>query len=364
MQRREFIIGGMTAMFMAKYAIASADALSTPRLEIVATSPWLANGVAVSSDGNYFLNFPRLQGHIVSPALARVTKSGLVPFPDNQWNRWQPGEDGLNSLVNVNACHIFADNLLWVVDQGAPQGEQAVTGAAKLVAFDIHSGEQKQLIRFDEQALPQGGAPNDLRIYQHFIYVTDSGLGGIIIHNMQNGRTLRRLSKSALLRKPDNLNQKGFKGRVLQDKSGNRPNVHSDVIEVSADGMWLYFATPTGPLYRVSTAALKDESLDNATLESQIQKVANIPSIGGSAIDASGNIYLSDVENRSVEILRPDGKKERLIQDDRLISPDALVIEKGWIYVPAPQMEFTSNNNGGKDATKAPWMIYRFRLPA
>lgn len=362
MQRREFIVGGVAAMCMAKSTIAAADALLKPGLEVVATSPWLANGIAVSSNDDYFLNFPRLQGHIASPALARVTKSGPVPFPGNQWNKWRPGEDGLNSLVNVNACHIFADNLLWVVDQGAPQGEKAAKGAAKLVAFDIHSGEQQQLIRFDEQALPQGGTPNDLRIRQHFIYVTDSGLGGIIIHDLQNGRTLRRLSKSTLLRKPDDLDQKGFRGRVLQDKSGIRPAVHSDVIEVSADGMWLYFATPTGPLYRVSTAALRDASLDDATLERQIQKVADIPSTGGSAIDALGNIYLSNVENRSVDVLRPDGKKEVLIQDDRLLSPDALVIEKGWVYVPAPQMELTSSNNGGKDATKAPWMIYRFRL--
>jgi len=348
---------------MAKSAMVFADAMTKPGLEVVATSPWLANGVAVSAEGDYFLNFPRLQGHAVSPALARVTESGLIPFPGNQWNTWQPGEDGLYSLVNVNACHIFSDNLLWVVDQGAPQGEQRLKGAAKLVAFDIHSGEQKQLIRFDENALPPGGAPNDLRIHQHFIYVTDSGLGGIIIHDMQSGRTLRRLSESALLRKPDNLNQRGFKGRVLQDKSGKRPSVHSDVIEVSADGTWLYFATPTGPLYRISTAALRDESLDDATLESHIHKVADIPSIGGSAIDASGNIYLSDVENRSIEMLRPDGRQERLIQDDRLISPDALVIEKGWVYVPAPQMELTSSNNGGIDATKAPWRVYRFRLP-
>lgn len=27
------------------------------------------------------------------------------------------------------------------------------------------------------------------------------------------------------------------------------------------------------------------------------------------------------------------------------------------------QREFTKSNKGGKDATKAPWKIYRFRLP-
>ena len=62
--------------------------------------------------------------------------------------------------------------------------------------------------------------------------------------------------------------------------------------------------------------------------------------------------------------LTPEGVRETLIQDDRLITPDALVIdESGWMYIPAPQIEAISTNNNGKDETRAPWYIYRFRLP-
>ena len=362
MLRREFIIGGLASLCLTHPAFAAAAKFKAPALQLFTTSPWLANGIAVAPGGESFINLPRFQGHLQSPALARITASGPVAFPGNQWNSWQPGEDGIDKLVNVNACHIFDDGLLWVVDQGAPQGGQPARGAAKLAAFDIHSGELKQLIRFDEQTLPEGSAPNDLRIHGNLIYVTDSGSGGIIIHDLKSGRTSRRLSGSHFLRKPNELNQKGYQGRVLQDGSGKRPAVHSDVIEVTADGVWLYYATPTGPLYRIRTADLNNSSLDDAALESRLEKITDIPSIGGSAIDKSGNIYLSSVEKRSIDRLKPNGETETLIKDERLITPDALFIADGWVYVPAPQIEYLSANNGGKDDTHAPWAIYCFRL--
>ncbi|WP_053141007.1 SMP-30/gluconolactonase/LRE family protein [Erwinia billingiae] len=363
MQRREFISGSLAAICLASPVLAFAKSATKPALQRFAQSPWLSNGIAVATDGSCFLNFPRFQGHLKSPALARITEKGPVAFPGNQWNRWQPGDDGVNTLVNVNACHIFGDNLLWVVDQGAAEGEKPGPGAAKLIAFDRTSGEVKKLIRFDKTSLPEGGAPNDLRIHGSLIYVTDSGLGGIIIHDLASGKTVRRLSASTLLRKPENAIQRGFKGRVLQDASGKKPAVHSDVIEVTADGEWLYYATPTGPLYRIRTALLRDAALSDAMLEKQLEKVADIPSIGGSAIDAAGNLYLSNVEKRSIDRLTPEGVRETLIQDDRLITPDALVIDKsGWMYIPAPQIEAIGTNNHGKDETHAPWYVYRFRL--
>lgn len=360
MHRREFIAGGLATLCLTRTAFAVAESKVKPQLQVAATSPWLTNGIAVSAGGAMFLNFPRFRGHENSPSLARVTPSGLTPFPDNHWNEWKRGEEGVDSLVNVNACHNFGDGLLWVVDQGAPQGENPSKGAAKLVAFDIETGKAVKVIRFDEKALPRGGAPNDLRIRGSSVYVTDSGLGGVIIHDLTTGKTIRRLSGCAFLRKSDGLDQKGYQGRILEDKDGKRPAVHSDVIEVSPDGQWFYCATPTGPLYRIPTASLKDRRLSDKALEGQIEKVANIPSIGGSAIDAAGNIYLSNVEKRSVDLLQPDGILKTLIQDERLITPDALVIIDGWIYVPAPQIEYLGDNNKGKDGTRGPWLVYRF----
>ncbi|WP_197063356.1 arginase family protein [Pantoea rodasii] len=59
-------------------------------------------------------------------------------------------------------------------------------------------------------------------------------------------------------------------------------------------------------------------------------------------------------------ILLPDGRLETLVQDEKLMTPDALVIYDGWIYVPAPHIEYLADNNKGKDETRGPWTVYRF----
>ncbi|WP_435171226.1 hypothetical protein [Falsirhodobacter sp. 1013] len=112
------------------------------------------------------------------------------------------------------------------------------------------------------------------------------------------------------------------------------------MIELSGDGRWLYWAFPAGPLRRIETAALWDEALDDAALAARIETVAEIPPIGGTAIDDLGNIYLSDVAARRIAVLVPDGRILTLVQDDRLISPDAIWIGADRrLMVPAPQTE-------------------------
>lgn len=362
MNRRDFIISGIAvaAMTRQSYAVIPPAA----GLDVAVSSPWLTNGATVSSNGTIFINLPRFKGHENSPALAKVTENGPVAFPGNGWNQWQPGDSGVNRLVNVNAVHIFNDDRLWVVDQGAPEDGKPAPGAAKLIAFDITTGRTSKIIRFDEQSLPPGGAPNDLRIHGNLIFVTDSGLGGIIIHDLKTSVSKRKLSASPLLKKPSQLAQKGFAGRILSDDKGKRPEVHSDMLEVSPEGKWLYFATPTGPLYRIQIHFLLNDALDDAALEQHIEKFADIPSIGGTAMDSLGNLYLSNVENRSVDLLLPGGDRQVLIQDDRLVSADALFIDRNRnMYIPAPQLEYLPSANQGKDKTAAPFVIYKFPLP-
>ncbi|MCU5774063.1 major royal jelly family protein [Erwiniaceae bacterium BAC15a-03b] len=364
MRRRDFIAGGMAFACLARHSLSAASSGIKAELQPAVSSPWLTNGVAVSQQNEVFINFPRFKGHTSSPALARIENGRPRPFPGNQWNKWQAGDDGLNTLVNINAVHIFDDNLLWVVDQGAPQGEKPAAGAAKLVAFDITSGNVEKIIRFAPHILPEGGAPNDLRIAGGRIFITDSGLGGIIIHDLKTADSRRKLSEAPLLRKPQTAQQKGFNGRILSDGKGTFPQVHSDMLEVSPDGKWLYLSAPTGPLYRIEIRWLLDDALEDKQLESRLEKYADIPSIGGTAIDTKGNIYLSDAEKRAVERLHSDGSRQVIVQDDRLVSPDALFIDnKGFMYVPASQIEYLSDQAGGEDKTGDTFYIYKFALP-
>ncbi|MDR5748224.1 hypothetical protein QCE73_34100, partial [Caballeronia sp. LZ029] len=67
-------------------------------------------------------------------------------------------------------------------------------GAQKLIRLDPHSGRVLDVLRFDDTILPAGAQLNDLRFHGSTMYLTDSGLGGLIVHELSNGKTLRRLS--------------------------------------------------------------------------------------------------------------------------------------------------------------------------
>ncbi|MFT8718917.1 SMP-30/gluconolactonase/LRE family protein [Acetobacter sp.] len=334
-------------------------------LAIAARSPFLCSSVALTPTGAMFLGLPHFPGMEKSPSLVRVENNGtLTPFPGGAWNTWTPGQDGSSALVMVNAIHIFRDGTLWVVDQGALPGQTPQPNAQKLVQFDPAGGKVLQLLRFPDTIMPPGAQFNDLRIHGDLLFVTDSGLGGVIIHNLATGQTLRRLSGQPVMCNDSTHIHRGRHGRVLQDGSGKRPQVQSDMLEVDATGQWFWFSVPAGPLKRIPVASLLDLQKNDEELAQEVQVVAEIPSIGGTCIDTLGNIYLSDAENARITVLAPNGRRAALVSDPRLLSPDALFIDRNrTLYIPCPQLQNLAMFNGGHDTTRAPFLVLKMPLP-
>jgi sugar lactone lactonase YvrE len=317
-------------------------------------SPWMSNGVALTRDNTVFLGLPRWPGHEVTPSVARMAADGTAwPFPGGDWNNWQPGQDGANAFVYVNSVHIFDDDTVWAVDQGALRGEVALPQAQKLVQLDAHSGKVLKIIRYDDKILPPGSKLNDLRLYGPLIYNTDSGLGAIIVHDQRTGKTLRRLSGLA---------------QVLASPEPPRPGSHhvtpkADLIEISPDGEWLSWASPTGPFRRVQTRYLWDESMPDAVLATHVETWFETRLVGGSAMDTLGNLYLSDIHGQRVILRSPSGQEAVLSSHPQLFSADASFISADRkLYVPSPQTERTALF-GGTDRTQRPYLTFVIDLP-
>ena len=162
----------------------------------------MANQVALTRSNLLFLGLPRYARDKPTPSIARRESGGTpAPFPGNARNDWKPGDDGREAFVYRNSVHIFADDTVWCVDRGS-LSEDVFPGidatlhrdAQKLVRFDPHSGRVLDILRFDETILPAGAQMNDLRFRGPLLYITDSGLGGLIVHDRSTGKTLRRLS--------------------------------------------------------------------------------------------------------------------------------------------------------------------------
>ncbi|MCS2159353.1 hypothetical protein MUU48_20990 [Scandinavium sp. H11S7] len=80
----------------------------------------MANQIAITPGGMLFLGLPRYSADFPTPSLARQNADGIMqPFPDNEWNTWQSGDDGSEAFVYLNSVHVFSDETVWCVDQGS-----------------------------------------------------------------------------------------------------------------------------------------------------------------------------------------------------------------------------------------------------
>ncbi|MEW6342189.1 MAG: L-dopachrome tautomerase-related protein [Pseudomonadota bacterium] len=340
-----------------------------PTLELVATSPThLWNAVTLTSSGRMFAAMPRWPGFTSTPSVIEIRPDGeLRPYPGRGWNDWREGKDATRAFVCVNTAHCFDGTYLWVVDTGSlPLSPTSVQrGAQKLVQIDTRNDQVVSTIVFDD-LLPAGASLNDLRIGGGYIYLTESGLGSIVVVDLNTGQKLHRLANDPTTKADPKRPKIGRGGKWLTLPDGTPQVTNADPIELSPDNQWLYYQPASGPLYRVPTRYLIDSSVSEQTLSSKVEYVYDTPTLGGTAMDSSGNIFLAESARPRISVLAPDGSVRTLVEDDRLWGGDALFITKDrYLYIPlsqVPDLQFLQGPNG-RDMVQRPFKIFRVKLP-
>ncbi|WAH56666.1 major royal jelly family protein [Pseudomonas silvicola] len=371
--RRGFVQAGVLgsgALALASSPLSRAAAVLATQgqsLTEVARLEWLCNAVALTSGGRLFVGLPRWPGFEKTPSIAEVLPDGsLKPFPGGDWNRWALGKPTSSSLVKINTIHIFDDDTLWAIDQGVDAGPNGINEGQKILQFDTRNGKLLRSIGLPSSVLPAGANLNDLRLDSEHAYLTDSGLGAIIIVNLKTGVSLRRLADHPSTKMNPERRPLGEGGQPLLNKDGSDLQVHSDPIEISPDGQWLYYQALTGPLWRVPTAALRDTQITEKKLAEQVQFVYDTGPLTGTAVDSVGNLYLGEYDKPRVTVLTPAGTLHVLTQDPRLWNPDAMTIsDQRELYIPVPQSARMASNRGpgGVSALQPPFKIYKLNLP-
>lgn len=331
------------------------------RLEQVATSPRVWNGITVSHDNRLFASLTQSEG--AGLQLAEVINNQLKAFPDDSWNQWN-ANDPEHHFYHVNALRIGPDGDLWVMDsgnKGIGTGDQAVTGGAKLVHISLATGKVMNSYVFKAPTLQPTSYLDDVRFNGDFAYITDPGAVGLVVLNLKSGKSWRVLDNHPLSIDHQPIYADGKK-LILRD--GREKRVGLDQLEVSPDGKWLYYQAIPGPLARIETRYLNDSALSAAEVAKHAEKVRETWSTGGTAIDAEGNIYASDINTRSIKRIAPDGKVTTVVQDPRLIWIDAMWVSDGALWMPSGQINRTPATTGGKPSTvEYPVKLYRLPLP-
>ena len=345
--------------FLQPLVASAGEQLLPGALEVVAELPINPGNLAVTADGRVFATVHQFRR--ADAQLIEVTgPASYQPWPDTAWNGpFGSGPDVLNSVLGIA---IDRKGLLWVLDNGLGDPPQT----PKLVAFSIAEGKSVFRYDFPPETGPAGSFLNDLAVDDErgFVYIADVGGAGepALVTVDINNSSSRRFSASPALRAEDLdllvegrvIGTKGSDGRVKPARIAVNP------ITLSADGETLYFGAMNGKTWYQVPARLLRDGAPEETIAAAIRKAGPKPLSDGASTDAEGNHYFTDLGNNAITALYPNGRLETLVQDERLLWPDALSFgEPGWLYIAVNQLHRAPMLNGGVEGAKPPFRIMR-----
>lgn len=345
-------------------------------LETVATFHGaMPTGVTVSEGGRIFVNFPRW-GDDVPFTVGELRNGKAVPYPDAAVNR-EDASRAATQFISVQSVVADGQGRLWVLDTAAPKFGPPLPGGAKLVAIDLKTNRIARTLVFPANVMRPQTYVNDMRFdfrvgKAGVAYVTDSslsGVGGIIVMDLDSGSAIRRLSGH-----PSTSADPAFvpvvEGRMLTgrnaDGSTSPFTVASDGIALSPDGKTLYYSPLSSRhLYAVPTALLRDPAVSEAELAAAVRDLGEKGASDGLEADANGAVYASDYEHNAIRKRNANGEWDTIAHDPRMLWPDTLSIgPDGYLYFTANQLHRQPGFHGGKDQRRKPYSLLRVRIDA
>ena len=250
-------------------------------LEVVARiNGAMPTGVAVSSDGRIFINYPRW-GDKVEFTVAEVINGVPVAFPNARMN--EQGSVATQTQRIVSAQSVVIDptgSTLWIVDTGSARQAPVTHGGPKLIAVDLKTNQVVRTILISKSALDDKTYLNDVRFQldlgkSGYAFLTDSSSnGGIIVVDLRSGESWRRLGKTRFTMSDPNF-YPVVETQIMMLRDAGKPaqrfEAGSDGIAISSSGKTLYFRSLTSRhLYSVPLEVLTDETRSEEKLQTKV----------------------------------------------------------------------------------------------
>jgi len=336
--------------------VTSSPTLSTESLETVLSYPEPVGNVVVSDDGRIFFT--------VHPE-SRPQGNRLLEWVDGAAEPWPDGRRQQELFDAVLGLSIDSRRRLWTIDHG-----NHGFGEARLLGFDVDSGELLHDHRFSPDMAPAGSMLQDLRLSSdgRWIFIADASIWrqspAIVVYDTRN-REARRVLESHPAVSPEDYvirtpeRSLSFLGGLVSLKAG------VDGLALGPEDDWLYFAAINNSgLYRVPTADLTNARLRDGQLAKRVERVGDKPLSDGLTTDDAGNVYITDVEHGAV--LRHSGAGlETLLRSPRIRWADSVDFgPDGWLYVAdsaIPELILRSREH---IRASGPYHVFRFRPPS
>ena len=326
--------------------------LPESELEEVLTYPEPIGNVAVSAQGRIFFTVhpeSRPQGN----KLLEFVADASVPFPDVQSQR--------RLFDTALGLTIDRQNRLWTIDHG-----NHGLRTARLLAFDLDSGDLIHDQEFDETIAPAGSFLQDLQVSAdgQTIIIADASFWrkspALIVYDIGTATARRVLENHGSVSAENYLirnhgNDMSFVGGIVALRGG--------VDGIVLDDEWLYYAAISGSgLYRIQLADLTTANMPDSQLAARVERYSEKPISDGLSIDTAGDVYVTDIEHGAVFRIAGDRKIHTLIQSDSVRWADALSFgPDGWLYVADSALHDVILRSRDHIKAQGPYKIFRFQ---
>ncbi len=326
-------------------------------LEKVVDLDYPPGNIAVSENGRVFFTLHPDGRPPVK--VVELVDGEPVAYPNADY---QADTEGIPWFQTILALRVDRQNRLWVLDF-ADFGR----GTPRISAFDLSTDELVLSHEIPSDVAGLGSMLNDFQVSPDgkTVYIAETSpllqRPALIVLDVASGRARRLLHMHQSVMAQPLVMQTPGRDMMVFGLIDLRIGV--DSIALDRDGDWLYYGPVSGGrLYRIATAALLDESLDEQALAARVEDFAAKTFSDGITTDLEGNVYLSDMEHSAVVSVAPDGELVTLVKDDRLRWPDGFSFGPGgWLYLTCSSLHHVLFVDPDVMRANAPYQIYRFR---
>jgi len=332
--------------------------LSTPPvlgeavIEEVLSYPQPVGNVAVSETGRVFFTV-HPEGRPQGNKLLEYVDGASVPYPD--------GAAQARLFDTVLGVVVDRYNRLWTIDHG-----NHGIRTARLLAFDLNTGELVHDQRFADDIAPMGSFLQDLQVSAdgRTVVIADASFWrkkpAIVVYDIESASARRLLESHASVTGQDYLIRSQGRNMTF---GGGIVSLRGGVDGIALGEEWLYFSALSGEgLYRVRLTDVTDPAIPDVQIAARVERYATKPLSDGLSLDVAGNVYITDIEHSSIFVVDNNRDLRTLVRSSDLRWPDALSFgPDGWLYIADSALADVVFQSQDHIKSHGPYKVFRFQ---
>lgn len=367
-------------------------------LEAVHESTDAPTGLAVDQALNIYLTYPRNAANSSLNVVIATSFTDEEPWPSADIQRCQPGQDAATCFINVQNVVLDSLGQMWIIDSGIPFGGngQAVSGGAKIMAFDVATRQLLKTYTFPDSLLAGGTNLNDVRINNTagtagFAFLTDESVaGGVVALDLATGQSVRRLGGTRVVT-ADPAFVGVYNGQPIYCWKGTTKSfcdTGSDGIALQSGNVyWGILASRR--FYYVSQAIMQNFSATDDEVLAAVQDPGELGSEqAGFTADDQGRMFMLASEHNAIFYVQTDQSRvteevngvaaggsgpvaakdyyvKTLVRSGLVQHADSAAILDGYLYFCTNQLSLSPGRQyNNVDARKGPFRSYRINIGA